>query len=77
MDASSDTFDKVDLKELKKNEAIMAALVLGLAKAPQRPGPRFTRAQIEATFPSTHLDDAMKGFLLWTEWTSGKRGRTQ
>jgi carboxypeptidase Q len=73
--ATSDTFDKVDFTQLKKNEAISAALMLELANMPQRLGPRLTRAQIEATFPDSHLDDAMKGFRLWDSWVSSERGR--
>ena len=75
--ASSDTFDKVDFEQLKKNEAMAAHLIVELANASQRIGPRFTRAQIEATFPDTHLDDQMKGFGLWEDWANGTRGRKQ
>src|SRR5271167_2888413 len=73
--ASSDTFDKVDFSQLKKNEAMAAELIVELANAPQRIGPRYTRAQIEATFPETHLDEQMKGFGLWEDWASGARGK--
>jgi carboxypeptidase Q len=73
--ASSDTFDKVDFEQLKKNEAMAAELIFELANAPQRIGPRLTRAQVEATFPETHLDEQMKGFGMWEEWQSGARGR--
>ena len=75
--ASSDTFDKVDFKQLKINEAMAAELVVELANAPGRIGPRYTRAQIEATFPETHMDYEMKGFRLWDQWVSGARGRAQ
>ena len=75
--ASSDTFDKVDFAQLKKNEAMAAELVFELANAPQRIGPRLTRSQVEATFPETHLDDQMKGFGLWEDWANGTRGRKQ
>jgi Iap family predicted aminopeptidase len=75
--ASSDTYDKVDFKQLKINEAMAAELVVELANAPARIGPRYTRKQIEATFPETHLDYEMKGFRLWDEWASGQRGRAQ
>jgi carboxypeptidase Q len=75
--ATSDTFDKVDFTQLRKNEAMAAELVFELANAPQRIGPRYTRAQIEATFPETHLDEQMKGFGMWEEWANGKRGRKQ
>ncbi len=74
--ATSDTFDKVDFPQLKKNEAIAAELMIEVANASQRIGPRYTRAQIEATFPATHLDDQMKGFGMWQDWVNGKRGRT-
>ncbi len=75
--ATSDTFDKVNLAQLKKNEAMSAELLVELANMPQPLGPRLTRAQIEATFPETHLDDAMKGFRIWDQWVNGSRGRTQ
>jgi carboxypeptidase Q len=73
--ATSDTFDKVDFPQLRRNEAIAAELLVELASAPGRIGPRLTRAQIEATFPETHLDVQMKGFGIWEDWASGKRGR--
>ena len=75
--ASSDTFDKIDFAQLKKNEAMAAELIVELANAPQRIGLRYTRAQIEATFPETHLDEQMKGFGLWEDWQNGTRGRKQ
>jgi carboxypeptidase Q len=73
--ATSDTFDKVDFSQLKKNEAMAAELIFELSNSPQRIGPRFTRAQSEATFKETHLDDQMKGFGLWDDWQNGTRGR--
>ncbi len=73
--ASSDTYDKVDFAQLKKNEAMAAELMVELANAPQRIGPRISRPQIEATFKDTHLDDQMKGFGLWDDWQNGTRGR--
>ena len=73
--ATSDTFDKVGFTQLKKNEAMAAELVFELANAPGRIGPRYTRSQIEATFPETHLDDQMKGFGMWEDWANGTRGR--
>ena len=73
--ATSDTFDKVDIEQLKKNEAMSAELMVEIANAPGRIGRRYTRKEIEATFPETHLDDQMKGFQLWDDWVSGARGR--
>ncbi len=73
--ATSDTLDKVDFAQVRKNEAMVAELGVELANAPQHLGPRLTRAQIEAGFPEDHLDDGMKGFGLWDDWKSGARGR--
>ena len=73
--AISDTFDKVDFAQLKKNEAMAAELLIQIANAPQRIGPRWTRAQIATSITETHLDDQMKGFGMWDDWVSGKRGR--
>jgi hypothetical protein len=73
--AMSDTFDKVDLAQLKKHVAEAAALTLGIANAPVRPGPRLNHAQIEQTLHETHMDEQLKTFGMWDSWESGKRGR--
>jgi carboxypeptidase Q len=73
--AMSDTFDKVDLARLKKHVAEHVALVFAIADAPQRIGPRLTRAQIEVTLKDTQLDVQMKGFRVWQGWANGQRGR--
>jgi carboxypeptidase Q len=73
--ATSDTFDKVDFPQLKKNVAVASELVFELANVPQRIGARLTRPQLEAIIQETHLDDQMKGFGLWEDWVNGKRGR--
>jgi hypothetical protein len=75
--ASSDTFDKVDLEQARKNAAVAAVAVLGFADAPGRPGPRQTRAQVEELLARTGLADQMKVYSLWSEWVSGERGRAK
>ena len=75
--ASSDTYDKVDLPQLRKHIAIAAYLAYAIADNPERLGPRLNRAQIETLMKETHLDDQMKAFELWEAWASGKRGRTK
>ena len=72
--AMSDTFDKVDLAQLKKHVAEAAALTVGIANALAR-GPRLNHAQIEQTLRETHLDEQLKTFGMWGDWESGKRGR--
>jgi hypothetical protein len=73
--AMSDTFDKVDLVQLKKHVAEAAALTFALANSPARPGPRLHHAQIEQTLRETHLDEQLKTFGMWERWETGKLGR--
>jgi len=73
--AISDTFDKVDIPQLKKHTAVMTVVAFGMANAQERIGPRFTRAQIEKELRDTHADEQMKPLGIWAEWESGKRGR--
>ncbi len=75
--ASSDTFDKVDIQQLKKHVAEAAELTLALAETPQPVGPRLDRAQIEQILRETHLDDQLKTFGMWKNWENGTRGRSQ
>jgi carboxypeptidase Q len=73
--AVSDTYDKVDLAQLKKHVAEAAALAFGLANLPEKIGARLTRDQIEQSIHESHSDEMFKEFGIWDEWASGKRGR--
>jgi hypothetical protein len=75
--ATTDTFDKVDFSQLKKNVAEATYFIFALANAETRVGSRLNRAQIEQTLHESHLDQEMKNMGLWEEWASGKRGREQ
>ena len=75
--ASSDTYDKVDLRQLRKHIAIAAYLTYAIAESPERLGPRQDRAQIEVLIKETHLDDQLKAFGLWEAWAGGTRGRAK
>jgi Zn-dependent M28 family amino/carboxypeptidase len=75
--ATSDTFDKVDMAQLKKHVAEMTVVAYGIANARQRIGPRLTHAQIDKTLRDTHSDEQMKPLGIWAEWESGKRGRAK
>jgi carboxypeptidase Q len=74
--AESDTYDKVDLPQLRTHIAIAAYLTYAIADNPERLGPRQDRKQIESLIQETHLDDQLKAFDLWSAWVDGKRGRT-
>ncbi len=73
--AASDTFDKVDITELKRNEAIAAITAYALADAPERLGRRQSRAQVEQTLKDSGLEDELKAFGEWDGFQKGERGR--
>ncbi len=73
--AMSDTFDKVDIAQLKKHVAEAAWLAFAAANSPEPVGPRLHHAQIEKTMRETHLDDQLKDTTLWDQWQNGTRGR--
>ena len=73
--AVSDTYDKVDFAQLKKNVAEAAEFSFALANLPEKIGPRFTRAQIEQSIRETHSEGMLKSSGLWDAWQSGRLGR--
>ena len=73
--AASDTLDKVDVQELKRNTAIAAVTAFGIAERAEPIGPRQSRAEIETLLKTTGLDRQMKIAGLWPLWESGERGR--
>ncbi len=66
--AYSDTFDKVDMPQLRKNTALAAYTVAYLANAPEKLAARQTRREIEKLLRETKLDEQLKIFGLWEEW---------
>jgi hypothetical protein len=75
--AYSDTYDKVDIQQLKKHVAEAAYLAYAIADSPERLGPRQSRGEIESLIRETHLDDQLKGFDLWSGWVNGTHGRVK
>jgi carboxypeptidase Q len=73
--ANSDTYDKVDVRELKLNTAINAVLAWSLADSQAPLPPRWNHAQVKAMLLSTGVADQMKAFGVWADFESGKRGR--
>lgn len=73
--ASSDTFDKVDVRELKLHAALAAVTAYGIAERAERLGKRQSRSEIETLMKETGLDQQMRGFGVWDLWEQGKRGR--
>jgi carboxypeptidase Q len=73
--AASDTFDKVDLRELKSNAVIAAVTAWGVADRAEPLGKRYTRAEIEQQLKDTGLDQKMKDQGVWQLWENGTHGR--
>ena len=74
--AESDTYDKVDIVQLKKNTVIVAALTLEYANDLSIKLKRQTRSEIETLIINTDLEDQMRAMMnVWDEWTTGIRGR--
>ncbi|MGC2508661.1 MAG: M20/M25/M40 family metallo-hydrolase [Candidatus Acidiferrales bacterium] len=73
--AASDTFDKVDIAQLKRNVGIAAVTAYALADAETRVGPRQTRPEIEQLMKDTNLGEDMKIEGFWPAWENGERGR--
>lgn len=73
--ATSDTYDKVDVIQLKKNVAIAAITSFALADRPERIGQRQSRRELDSLLKDTGLDRQMQGAGLWSLWQNGTRGR--
>jgi carboxypeptidase Q len=73
--AASDTFDKVDITQLKRQVAISAITAFAVADSPERLGTRQSRTQIEQLLHETGLDQEMKDAGFWPLWEKSERGR--
>ncbi len=73
--AVSDTYDKVDFVQLKKDVAEAAEFSFALANLPDKIGPRYTRAQIKQSIHDTHSEQMLKSAGLWDDWQNGRLGR--
>ncbi len=73
--AASDTFDKVDLRELRLNTALAAVTAWGIADRPEPIGKRQTRPEVEVLLRETGLGDQMRTLGVWDSWQNGTRGR--
>ncbi len=73
--AISDTFDKVDIAAVKREEALAAITAYGIADLPERLGKRQSRAEIGELLRKTGLEEDMKEQGIWSLWESGERGR--
>lgn len=73
--AASDTFDKVDILELKLHAALAALTAWGIADRTEPFGKRLSRAELDALVKETGLAQQMKILGYWDAWQSGASGR--
>jgi hypothetical protein len=72
--AESDTYDKVDVRQLRINAAVVAAFTLGCANMDVNWN-RQTRAEVEHLIHNTSLRTQMDMMYLYEGWLDGSRGR--
>jgi hypothetical protein len=72
--ASSDTFDKVDRRQLRLNAAIAAAVTWSFAET-EVDWKRQSRSEIQRLIDTTDLGKEMRVFHLMEGWEKGERGR--
>jgi hypothetical protein len=70
--AEADNFDKVDLRQLRSNGAIVAAVVWHFANAPS-PLKRHTKEDVQNLIDATSLRAEMDMFNLYPAWDDGSR----
>ena len=73
--ASSDSFDKVDILNLKLNTAVAGVLAFSLAEFATPLGSRLSRSQVDTLLNRTGLDSQLKTLQVWPYWENGQRGR--
>jgi hypothetical protein len=71
--ARTDEFTQADLRQLRQNAAIAAAVTWGFAML-DLSLPRQTAQQVDSLVRSTDLADQMRSFNLYDAWEAGKRG---
>lgn len=72
--AESDTFERVNGREQRANEAIASALVWNFAESPEFPSRQKSREEVEQMLTRTKLDAQMKAFGQWEDFKGGRRG---
>jgi carboxypeptidase Q len=72
--SSSDTFDKIDILNLKLNTAVAGVLAFSLAEFATPLGPRLSRSQVDTLLNKTGLDSQLKTLQVWPYWEKGQRG---
>lgn len=72
--AASDQLHECDVRQVRLNGAITAAVTWGFAQM-DAPWGRQAAAEVQRLIESTDLGEQMKSFGLWEAWERGERGR--
>jgi hypothetical protein len=67
--------DKVPIRDLKLNTAIMATALLGISQREERLGKRLDHTELETLIQDTGFIDYLKDEGIWEEFLAGRRGR--
>jgi hypothetical protein len=74
--ARSDEFDKADLRQLRLNAVVAAAITWEFANAESARLARHTPAQVDSLIMATDLEQQMRSYgNIWDAWVRGERGR--
>lgn len=74
--AASDQLGQCDVRQVRTNAAVVAAVTWGLAEM-DIPWGRQSAEDIKAMMTATDLADQMRAFGLWDAWERGGRGRSR
>jgi carboxypeptidase Q len=72
--ARSDDFGRADLRQVRLNAAVAAAVTWGFATGDLSLS-RQSAQQVDSLVRNTDLSEQMKTFGVWDDWVAGKRGR--
>ena len=73
--AASDTFDKVDMRELKLQTSLAALTIWGIADRAEPIGKRLSRSELDVLMKESGLGEEMKAMGYWPVWMDSTRGR--
>lgn len=71
--SEADTFDKIDMRQVRAGAVAAAAVALGIADMNGRFGERLGRAGVEKLLRETGLDEQMRFLGIWDDWKTGDR----
>lgn len=71
--SEADTFDKIEMKQVRDRTALAAAAALGIANLDKRFGKRYNHDRVDNLLKDSHLDEQMKFLEIWDAWQDGDR----